>query len=84
MLRIEQDLMDLLLELQNSGAAGLPCDEIGLAHHLSTSVSQIKPVQAKRIKEFAIECCYASERNGRLQLTKIGNIRITRLAPAMP
>ena len=82
-MKLEFGLMYLLEDLERSGDAGLPLKDAELAQHLSVKRDVLTPLDANRVKDFAVKCGYAMEQNERLVITKLGVLRVKR-APATP
>ena len=82
-MKLELGLMHLLEDLERSSDTGRPIKDAELAQHLSIKRDVRTPLDANRVKDFAVKCGYAMEHNERLVITKLGVLRAKR-APAMP
>jgi hypothetical protein len=77
--RMAKELDHLLLHLRAAGDAGLPAANDVLAQELTEPQLQVSPKHAAVVKEFAMRCCYASQKGDRLRITHIGMSRLERL-----
>jgi hypothetical protein len=83
MLSLDKAVTEMMVLIQESKLSGVSSSDVELAELLSLGGEQVKPLQARQIRDFAVQCCYVIEQNCRLQLTRIGIERLKKMTPAL-
>lgn len=82
MLSLNKAVTELMLLIDESKQAGVSSSDVELAELLSLGGETVMPLQARQIRDFAVQCCYVHDQNARLQLTKIGIEKLKKMTPA--